>query len=255
MIIHFNQTKTNLKKVIEVEEDGELIYQINMPATAKFFSTTMTSKGDLVYRTSFQLGNNLKNLIPFKWLWSKQISEACLVCDRNGNIIGAMRNVQEEALLSYNEVILKDEHVKIYEVTKKHNLHLLIFLEGNQIGQIEKSLRVRNNLDRYALFLLDDFLRFKDMLILFVGYFDNWNDSNIGEIEVGKREVVWEWSYSKANAKYDRKWLQHHFDLSKGHIAAIENEQMNLFFKLLFVFVGVAGFAVILFFCFSGIRE
>ncbi|QHW33052.1 hypothetical protein GZH47_21110 [Paenibacillus rhizovicinus] len=242
-----NQIKANTSKIIEVREQEELISHIQMPVTARVFSTTMQADGELAYRTQFQPLKGLQNAIPLKWLWSKQVKEACLVKDRNDNVIGALRHVQSEAMLSYYEVGFMTESLAIYEVSKKHNLHLLIFFEGRQIGQIEKSFVVRNNLDRYSLFLLDDFARFKDLLILFVGYFDNWNYANIGEIVVSKKQVKWEWSYSKANKKYDKKWLPNHFAISEAHKAAIDNEQMNIGFKLLFAFVVICGLSVLAF--------
>ncbi|RKP55399.1 hypothetical protein D7Z26_09410 [Cohnella endophytica] len=170
-----------------------------------------------------------------------------MVKDTNKNIIGAMQNIGKELLLSFYEVKFRDESIKIYEVTKKHYVHLLIFLDNRQIGQIEKSLIRQNNLDQYTLFLLDKYSRFKDILILFVGYFDNWNYSGTGEFVMKKKEIVWEWTYSKANEKYNKKWLQENFDISEEHKLAIENEEMGLIVKILFVILGLAGLSVLVF--------
>lgn len=248
MIINLNQTSSNFSKVIEVEESESITANIQMPLISKYSSTTMNSKGEHLYSTHFQVVNEIKNSIPFKWLWSEQVTEACIVKDRTETIIGLIQNIRKEALLSYYEVKIRDENLKIYEVTKKHIVHLLIFYENRQIGQIEKSLKRKNNLDRYVLFLLDEYTRFKDILILFVGYFDNWNYSEIGEVVALKREVAWEWSYSKANSKYDKHWIQQNFNLSEEHKAAINNEQMSYLFILIFVVTGLLGLTVIVFF-------
>lgn len=247
MIINLNQTKANFNKIIEVEEQGFLTSTITMSAISKFSSTTMSSNRELLYSTHFQILNEIKNSIPFKWLWSDKVTEACLVRDRTENIVGAMQNTTKEFLLGFYEVKFKGESVKIYEVTKKHYVHLLIFFEDRQIAQIEKSLKRRNNLDQYILFLLDEFARFKDILILFVGYFDNWNYSDIGEVVIKKREVEWEWSYSKANSKYDKNWIQANFHLTEEHRIAITNEEMGVIHKIIFVILGLAlSFIVII---------
>lgn len=142
---------------------------------------------------------------------------------------------------------LEKKNIKVYEVTKNHLVHLLVFHEDRQIGQIEKSLKRRNNLDQYTLYLLDEYSRFKEILILFVGYFDNWNYSDIGEVVILKKEVEWEWSFSKANSKYDKNWIQDNFHLSEEHRTALNNEQMGIFFKILFVLLGLSGLALIVF--------
>ncbi|GBG08233.1 hypothetical protein PAT3040_02805 [Paenibacillus agaridevorans] len=246
MMINLNQISSNKSKVIEVEENEFLTAKIQMPLFSKYSSTTMTSNGELLYSTHFQLLNEIKNSIPLKWLWSEKVTEACIVKDRTDTIIGAVQHIRKEFILSYYGVNFKNENIKIYEVTKKSLVHLLIFYEDKQIGQIEKSLKRYKNLDQYQLFLLDDFSRFKDIIILFVGYFDNWNYSDIGEVVSLNREISWEWSYSKANSKYNKNWIQENFHLSEEHRAAINNEQMGIVFIIIFVLMGLMGIAVVI---------
>ena len=90
---------------------------------------------------------------------------------------------------------------------------MLVFSGDRQIGQINKPNVVEDNKDRYMLYLLDDFGRFAEILILFTIYYDSYHYGSYGELVASKTQVGWAWSCSEFNGLYDKSWIRTYFNV------------------------------------------
>jgi len=216
MVIKINQTKANLSAKFEVLIDDALIYLgESSPISSVFANSLMDSYGVLLLKTQFHVRANMKNIIPFKWIWTKKISKVCNILNDEGETVATFAHARKGFLdLSYS-IWINDVNLRLYSIGKGSLRYVLVFLDNEQIGQICKENIVKNNLDKYDLYLLDQYNEFAPLLSLFTIYFDSYNYARRGEVVAGKQEKSWEWSYHKYNKLYDPEWLQTHFEIKE----------------------------------------
>jgi len=100
---------------------------------------------------------------------------------------------------------------RLYSISKSHYDYVLIYLDDIQVGQINKNnLRIKNNKNRFVLYLLDEQKDIADLMTMFIIYLENYKYATRGEISYGTRSS-WGWSYSKNNKFYDPTWTQTNF--------------------------------------------
>ena len=74
-----------------------------------------------------------------------------------------------------------------------------------QIAEIVKPLSVKDNLDYYYIWLLDEYKELEEMVSFFVVYFDYQCHADNGDVVGYKRELRWSYTYDKNNKYYDKK--------------------------------------------------
>jgi len=212
MVIIINQIKANLNAKFEVLIDDALVYLgESSPVSSVFANSLMDSNGALLLKTQFHVRTNMKNTIPFKWIWTMKLSKVCNILNDKGKTVATFAHVRKGFLdLSYS-VRTDDVNLRLYSIGKGSLRYVLVFLNNEQIGQICKENIVKNNLDKYVLYLLDQHNELAPLLSLFTIYFDSYNYARRGEVVAGKQEKSWEWSYHKYNKLYDPEWIQIHF--------------------------------------------
>jgi hypothetical protein len=134
----------------------------------------------------------------------------CAIMDGHGVSVGAMCCPRMDGSSSYR-VKSGAEEILLYAIDKGNAHHVLIFVNGRQVGQIEKRNAVEGNKDRYSLYLLDECERFAGMITLFTIYYDSYNYGNYGEFVASKTHVGWGWSENEFSELYDKGWLSTHF--------------------------------------------
>ena len=104
--------------------------------------------------------------------------------------------------------------------------HISLYLNGLQIAQIVKPLSVRDNLDMYYIFLLDEFSRFAQIISFFTLYFDRREYGNNGIFSKQNRYQV-EYSFNANDKYYQPAWIRSNFDLQRVAPDYIELDQIN----------------------------
>ncbi|WP_156456304.1 hypothetical protein [Abyssisolibacter fermentans] len=245
MIIDVKQIKTNLEIKFEIYYDEKLHNIGTCSRSSSVFSTKMyTLEGDIVFSTKFNPITQVTSWIPFKWLWSKQKSNVNYILDNTGQNIGKIEHVTEGLFYSYHIIECLSTALKIYSISLGEEDYYMIYRNETQIGMIVKNSYIKNNLDYYKLYLLDDFTDYSDVLSLFILYCDNNYYGNRNEIVAYKTEKSWEYSFSRTDKFFNAQWLKENFELKeieyeeirkKGKIVSILF--LGCFFTLLIVII------------------
>lgn len=117
----------------------------------------------------------------------------------------------------------------------------MIYLNDVQIGMIVKKLYVKDNLDQYELYLLDDYKELSTVLSLYVLYYDNFYYGNRDEIVAYKVEKTLYWSFSATDKYFNPSWLNQNFELPKVEYEKIRKQ------GTIFAIIFSACFLIILF--------
>lgn len=105
--------------------------------------------------------------------------------DKSGEFYQAGYDRNKYYCIEYNS-----QFFEIYLWSTGRSPHLSIFLNGNQIAQVEQENVITNNLNKYALYLLNDFKNYKDILCLAVIIYDKFEYGNHGEAFYGSKTDV-----------------------------------------------------------------
>ncbi|PRR82665.1 hypothetical protein [Clostridium vincentii] len=213
MIITITQTKSNSAAEFTVSTNGKYTNWGQCPSIFKSFSCILCDENrELIYQTKYQFINNLKNNIPYIWIFSEVHTKICSILNPNNESIGSFEHVRTGWLGTYDNINFKNFNIKAYSISKGTNKNMLLFLGDKQIGQIVKSLCVMDNLDKYYLYLLDEYSQLSQALSMFTLYYDNWNYGH--QLEYVKYKAVYqkEYTFSKYNKLYNPAWLSSNFN-------------------------------------------
>ena len=212
MVIHINQSRANFAIEFKILVDDVPTYTgVSSPISSAFSNRLMDKNGYIIYQTQLQPLVNLKGAVPFKWVWSKQISRVCDILDDSGKVVATFSYVRESLLNDYYSIWGKGFDLRLYDISKGAKKYILLFVNDKQIGQIHRNNFVENNRSEYVFYLLSQHEDFAPLVSLFTIYYDSYNHSNRGQIVAYKTEFTWEWTLGKYNKLYNPKWLQTHF--------------------------------------------
>jgi len=213
MIISIAQTRSNGASEFTILIDGTYSHWGKCPRLFKSFDCILCNvHRELMYQTKYQRIENLKNNIPYKWIFSKMHSEICSTINSNNEVIGSFEFIKAGWLDSYYNINFKDFSLKGYSISKGTCENILLFLEDKQIGQIVKNLCVRDNLDKYYIYLLDKYSELSTILSMFTLYYDNWNYGHQGEFVKAKYEYSKQYTFNKYNKLYNPDWISSNFN-------------------------------------------
>lgn len=103
-----------------------------------------------------------------------------------------------------------------------------IFVNDIQIAEITKSCYIENNLDKYVIFLLDEYVEYKDIVIFFNLYFENCFFGNQREI-VNQSKVIRKFYTNYKNERYNSNWLPSNFaGANLDRVMAEKDKKHNL---------------------------
>lgn len=242
MIIEIKQIKNNFKIEFEIYENENLINLGKCSRVTSILTNQLLDiEGNLVYKTEFDPIKEVTNSIPFKWLWSKKKSDVNCIIDSSGKRIGKIEKVTERFFKSYHSISYYNNVLKIYRISLGTSQYHMIYLNDVQIGMIVKKLYVKDNLDQYKLYLLDDYKEFSTVLSLYVLYYDNFYYGNRDEIVAYKVEKTLYWSFSATDKYFNPSWLNQNFELPEVEYEKIKKQ------GTIFAIIFSACFLIILF--------
>lgn len=248
MIVEVKQTRSDLKGQFEIYYDKELAYYGGQSMLTSMEPNVLLSiTGDAVLKTQYTpvasfrkavdtaiflllflsvsaLGTLISN-VPLKVFAigvmfllfvlidsRKRQTRICDVMHPNGNEVATFSFDRNGFLNSCYTLKSGANTLKAYTISKSSYEYISIYLDDTQIGQINKSLLVWDNLDHYTLYLLDEHQNLADLLSLFIIYFDSCTHGNRGEVFIGV-EKAYEWSWDKMNKFYNAAWVPTNFDV------------------------------------------
>ena len=190
---------------------------LSLPLAAERAQTCVLTSpsGALLYHTDYSFAENLASSIPLKRLFTKERkSQIYAVRDGADRSIGRFYRLTTGLLNTHYVVEFGGSLLDCYDVSRGRTRHIAVYLNGVQIAEIVKPLRVVNNLDLYYLFLLDSHRYLERILSFFTVVFDFQNYPRSGQLFRGTRTEI-EYTYSKNNKYYNKKWLSSHFPSSQ----------------------------------------
>lgn len=222
MIIKVQQTQANFKNGFEVRVNGEVKYlagtpwmKIKMPLRLERARKCVLTGTDesVLFSTHYNLPLNIKEtIIPMKWIITgEQKSKIYEVFDGEGEHCGVFYKLTKGLLDSEYVIEYGDYILKTYDVLVGKTRNIVIYKDDVQIAEMVKSLSVSDNLDTYYIYLLDEYAELEKILSFFAVFFDRKHYNNSGEVAAFRKSVRVEYSFSKNNKFYDKKWIPEHF--------------------------------------------
>ena len=217
MYIDIKQTKSNMSIEFEMHLNRTAINfakcsRINRNLPIELYDTNKT----LIYSLVSDIKYNAISSIPFSYLLGLKKYKVFKINNFANEILGEITGYREGFLNSYHCITFNEIKLIIYSISKGTESYYSVYKNNNQIAMIVKNSRIKNNLDYYRVYSLDERTNLLNALKLYVLYIDNLYFSDRSEVVVGKKEVTYSYSYSKTNKYYDENWLMDNFNEKSG---------------------------------------
>ena len=209
IIIDIEQTKQNFGIEYEVKEDNTLIFKGYDNFVEKHLPAKMEdSTGNLIFRYNQGIKELAKAQIPE----SGHNERKGFIKNQNNDILGKIYHVgfgQDR----YYCIDFNSDKLEIYMWSTGRNPHLSVFLNYNQIAQIEHENMVNNYLDKYTLYLLSGYEKYKEVLCFFSMIYDKYENGNHGKsFYGGKTNVSFNYSLEGIGRdKYFEEFMKYNF--------------------------------------------
>jgi len=221
MIIKINQIKAGTQNEFEIKINNETKYLASTPWSLINIHFDFDKKrklnltdinGSVIFTTTYGLPENILNdAMPYKWVFGvDQKNHIYTIKDKNSKIVSTFYSASSGPLDKRYMIKYKNTNFIIYRKSVGQKRHLLIYKDDTQIADIIKPLITIDNKDNYYIFLLDEYEKFKEILVFFTIYFDYMEYSHSGEIKKGA-EMRWAYTWDKNNKRYDKFWLSNNF--------------------------------------------
>lgn len=189
--IRIEQTKQNFGIEYQIKKDAKLLFVGYDSFIEKHLPARMEDpSGNVVFKYNQDLGELVKSQIPV----SKQSDRNGFVLNDSNDQLGKIYQVgfgqNRYYCIDYN-----DETLEIFMWSTGRNPHLSVFLNCNQIAQIEQENVTDNYLNKYVLYLLHDYEKYEKILSFFTLIYDKYEYGNHGEAFYGSKTDV-SFSYS-----------------------------------------------------------
>lgn len=222
MIIKVEQSKSNFKNRFAITVNGQPKYLAGAPwmelllpmhAERKRRIVITGTDESVLFVTSYSIAaNTAQSSVPMKWLFTgSQKSHIYDLYDGENNHVGKFYS-EQNGILDKKFVIEYGEHVlKCYDIGLGKTHNIFIRSGDTQIAEIVKPLTITNNLDRYEIFLLDEYSELETVIAFFAVCWDARKYANRGEVVTSQKEIRVEYTYDKNNKLYDKNWIAAHF--------------------------------------------
>lgn len=220
LVFEVNQVKTVGENLFEVVKDGQVLYHAKAPWVPGLLHDALhqlyisTPEGEAVYRTSYQLWENVKEeLIPFKnLLMDRKLSHIYSIIDKDDKVIGSvytelkgfwdgkiMLQLGEKAIVGYRKSMGKMELISFYDAET-----------DSQIGQLMRPNKVVDNKDRYMLHFVDGYDTYLPVMAFFTVYCDFLWHNNTGEAMMGTK-IQYNYTYGPNDHKVNENFVLEQF--------------------------------------------
>lgn len=211
MISEIVQTKSGLSTELELRYDNKLVssaYAKNNITVGA--SCDIKRNNDIIYHLSYDLKERIssvskkykdKSHIPYKIVDSN--SELCgSICYRMSDGFFLLR-------YSYYELSMNNRTYDIYAVGMgKDGMKYPVYLNGRQVALVEKDCLVRNNLDNYTIYAVDESSNW--IAWIFCSYLDMISYANRGKVAVKSTKVNYTITTNKElKNKYNPEFKNH----------------------------------------------
>lgn len=130
----------------------------------------------------------------------------------NDQLMGSVSTVRYGIIKTKYEVKLDGLACTIYPLHKGSFEMMLVFSGDKQIAQIKRDTMTRDMLDCYQAYVPEDFASFRELIIMFILYYDHLEHGNQGVLHKGSSvQKSWSYSYGDAFELYDASWMDTHF--------------------------------------------
>ena len=236
MIIKVEQTRSNFKNRFEITVNDELKYYAGTPwmnlslpmdAENKRRSVITGTDDSVLLVTSYRVSENAaQKAMPMRWLFTgSQKSHIYSLYDGENDQVGKFYS-EQNGMLDIKYIIEYGEHIlKCYDIGRGKTRNVFIRSGDTQIAEIVKPLAVSDNLDKYEIYLLDEYSELETVIAFFAVYWDARQFAHNGEAVAGKKEVRTEYTYDKNSKLYDKNWIAEHFGIETAEASRSAMEQ------------------------------
>lgn len=202
MLSHFKQIKSGHTAEYVLEVRGQITGEARVSFSPAAPQMTLACQGKPEITITPNLSDSVKKMYR-KGTWR---TAPCDIADGTGKKIGSIVKVRQGTFFSsnyYTELQLDGHILQIYEVgLGKEGMKYPIYDGNSQLAQVEKSPVVRDNLDEYTIYSLDEFGELAALVFSLFLDFNNYR--NAGEYAKGKRSLQYVYTRRKEILdKYD----------------------------------------------------
>ncbi len=218
MLLTIKQVKASGENLFQVTSAQGLLFEAKTPwlaLQAPFHAENLRQltftdpDGKPVYHTEYNLmQNSIEDFTATKSLLGKESHQMQYeVVDSEGCCHGSFFHQTNSAFDAHYTVLYHGEPLLCYTRSIGKVFAVSIFCRQRQVGQITKSLDVKNNLDVYYLHLEDTRQELVPVLSFFTVYLDSREFHRGGQAVKASGEVSWSYTYDKNNDRYDPHWI------------------------------------------------
>lgn len=199
IVINIDQTKQNFGIEYQITENKNLLFKGYDYFIEKHLPVKMEDgSGKLIFKYNQNIEELVKSQIPE----SGHNERNGTIKNENNDILGKIYHIGI-GNNRYYCIDFNNEKLEIYMWSTGRSPHLSVFLNCNQIAQIEQENVVDNYLDKYTLYLLSDYEKYKEVLCFFTMIYNKYESGNHGKIFYGEKTKV-SYNYSLEGIGIDK---------------------------------------------------
>lgn len=208
MFAQLVQTRSGMGAHYEVVQDGQVLCEARAGLPAAAIHIPLTQGGRCVYALHGELWADPR--VSRTQDGAAQQRESLDILGPDGGRLGRVfyRWTPDLGTHSWYQLELRGRTWDIYEVgLGRKGIKLPVYLGERQAALLEKDAKVKDNLDRYGLYALDEDAML--VSVLFGLYYDFKRWRSAGELDVKKTQTTFTFSLKRAvRGKYDPKFKE-----------------------------------------------
>ncbi len=258
MILDVRQVTSAGSNQFEVFGNGTLFFKGNATwfpmGVDKNNKVILTDpNGNIVFQTKYSMIDNLaESSVPFKYLIDgEQKFSQYQVVDASGNEVGAFYDVKKSFLDSRLCISFGDRIIYGYDRELGYREVVSLYENDVQIGQITRSQKVVDNLDRYIVHILPQYDALLPLFAMFTIFYDYSYHNNSGQFVKGTY-ISKTYTYDYNSKKYNKNFIRNNFgEQEHERLEAFINRKVemkvgNLTMKQFWIIFGVCwGVAIV----------
>ena len=222
MVIDVKQIKSEKENEFDIFYNQQLKYKAELPFIIlnDAFNIERLSKirvldldDNEVYKTSYNyIENQKEELIPVKYILKKPQKFYQINVLNQKNVECFLIYFMMEELFKGTYIIkINNKQYNCFYVEDGYVIHVLIYDEATQIGELLKPQVVINGKDEYRVYLKDEYQFLNDAITMLALYIDRICFNSM-YIKNKSQTLRYSKSYSKVNKYYNPYWLKENFD-------------------------------------------
>jgi len=225
MIINVCQIKSGVSMAFDIRVNEKTVYKGVSPSLRKAGAVSMVEAdtGTNVFNSYYRAVSFVDWLIPFTFKRTRKRNIYELF-DNSGEKTAVITKVNYELIKEAYYIEIGSSLYKVFPLMRGNREVLLVYLDNQQVAQIERSTITHDLKDNYVIYLPDEAQQLMPFLSMFVLYYDHTNHGNRGEVRKGFKQKEWKWSYTEANELYDPSWIKRYFPNVNVDPVPIDNE-------------------------------